>query len=216
MVKEVICDLKIKVRIQVTPITILYNESSALLSQNHNATSRFPLFNQIDSSLYRERLSHFPALSMSRAELNIPSQLRKTIAGCNFHMFSLANNDIVIFSTEENIRWLSTKSHWCADGTFTSVPKIYTQIFTIHGFEGDKLIPLVYCLLSSKTRAKYSQVFRSIKDKVDTLDVLLMPTLFTCDFESGLISCIKTEFPTTRIRGCYCHFCQAIYRRVQG
>ena len=34
LVEEVICDLKIKVRTQVTPITILYNESSALLSQN--------------------------------------------------------------------------------------------------------------------------------------------------------------------------------------
>ena len=98
-------------------------------------------------------------------------------------MFSSANNDIVIFSTEENIRRLSTKSHWCADGTFKSVPKIYTQIFTIHGFEGDKLTPLVYCLLSSKTRAIYSQVFRSLKDKADSLDVLLMPTLFTCDLK---------------------------------
>ena len=120
-------------RTQVTPITVLYNESSALLSQNHNAASRFPLFNQIDSSLYRERLNHFPALPMSRDELSIPSQLRKTIAGCDFHMFSSTNNDIVIFSTEENIRRLSTKSRWGADGTFKSVPNIYyTQIFTIH------------------------------------------------------------------------------------
>ena len=118
-------------------------------------------------------------------------------------------NDIVIFSTDENIRRLSTKFHWCADDTFKSVPKIYTQTFTIRGFEGDKLIPLVYYLLSSKTRAIYSQVFRSLKDKADSLDVLLMPTLFICDLESGLISSIKSEFPTTRIRGCYFHFCQA-------
>ena len=87
-------------------------------------------------------------------------------------MFSSTNNNIVIFSIEENIRRLSTKSHWCADGTFKSVPNIYTQIFTIHGFECDKLIPLVYCLLSSKTRAIYSQVFRSLKDKADTLSVI--------------------------------------------
>ena len=25
----------------------------------------------------------------------------------------------------------------------------------------------------------------------------------------------RTEFPTTHIRGCYFHFCQAIYRRIQ-
>ena len=42
--EEVICDLNIRVRTQVTPITVLYNESSALLSQNHTAASRFHLF----------------------------------------------------------------------------------------------------------------------------------------------------------------------------
>ena len=94
-------------------------------------------------------------------------------------MFSSTNNDIVIFSTEENIRRVSTKSHWYADGIFKSVPNIYTQIFTIHGFEGDKLILLVYCLLSSKTRAIFSKVFRSLKDKADTLSEILTTTLFT-------------------------------------
>ena len=43
-------------------------------------------------------------------------------------MFSSTNNDIVIFSTEENIRRVSTKSHWYADGIFKSVPNIvYTD-----------------------------------------------------------------------------------------
>ena len=55
-------------------------------------------------------------------------------------MFSSTNNDIVTFSRQENIRGLSTRSHWCTDDTFNSVPNIYTQIFTIHGFEGDKLV----------------------------------------------------------------------------
>ena len=106
-------------------------------------------------------------------------------------------------------------SHWCGDGRFKSVPNKYIQIFTSHGFEGDKLIPLVYCLLSSKTRAIYSQVFLSLKNKADILSVILMPTLFTCYFESDLISSVWTEFPTTHIRGCHFHFCQATYRRVQ-
>ena len=108
------------------------------------------LISCIDTSLYRESSAIFPALPVSRDELMIPNQLSKTIAGCDLHIFSSTNNNIVIFCTEENVRRLSTKSHWCADGTIKSVPNIYTQIFTIHGFEGDKLIPLVYCLLSSK------------------------------------------------------------------
>ena len=71
---------------------------------------------------------------------------------------------------------------------------------------------IVYYLQNTST---IFSSFRSIKDKVETLSVILMPTSFTCDFESGLISSVRTEFPTTHIRGSYFHFCQAIYRRVQ-
>ena len=55
----------------------------------------------------------------------------------------------------------------------------------------------------------------SLNNKADTRFVILMPTLFTCDIGSGEISIVRTEFPTTRIRGSYFDFCQAIYRRVQ-
>ena len=61
----------------------------------------------------------------------------------------------------------------------------------------------------------YSEVFRALKDKANTLDIILSPSLFSCDFERGLISSIRLEFPTASIRGCYFHFCQAVYRRVQ-
>ena len=87
--------------------------------------------------------------------------------------------------------------------------------FSFHAFEGDKLVPLVYCLLSAKTRVIYSELFRSLKDKASNLNVVLSPKLVTCDFESGLIASIRIEFPTTCIRGCYFHFCQAVYRKEQ-
>ena len=143
----------------------------------------------------------------------------RTIAGANFHLYSSQNNDFLIFGTESNINKLFTKSHsdWCMDGTFKSAPDSYLQLFTIHVFEGDKLIPLIYCLLSTKTRAMYSDVFRYLKDKASYLNVVLSPNLLTCDFESesGLIASVRIEFPATHIRGCYFHFCQAKYRHVQ-
>ena len=110
---------------------------------------------------------------------------------------------------------LSTKVHWCVDGTFRSVPHLYLQLFTIHAFEGDKLIPLIYCLLSAKTRVIYSELFRALKDNAGNLNVVLAPELVTCDFESGLIKSIRLEFPNACVRGCYFHFFQAIFRKVQ-
>ncbi|KAI6655754.1 hypothetical protein LOD99_1896 [Oopsacas minuta] len=109
----------------------------------------------------------------------------------------------------------STKKHWCVDGTFRSVSHLYLQLFSIHAFEGDKLIPLIYCLLPAKTRIIYSEVILALKDKTNELTTILLPELITCDFESGLIASIRLEFPTACIRGCYVHFCQAVYRKVQ-
>ena len=214
-IEKVITELKIKVRSQATPIPSLFDESAAMLSQSPITASRFPLFNQIDTSLYRERLRHLPALPKLRSELDLPDHLKQTMTGNNFHIYSSVNNDLIVFGIECNIRKLSTNSHWCVDGTFKSVPKLFVQLFSIHVFEGDKLIPLIYCLLSSKTQSMYSELFRALKDKANTLDIILMPSLFTCDFERGLISSIRLEFPTASIRGCYFHFCQAVYRRVQ-
>lgn len=36
------------------------------------------------------------------------------------------------------------------------------------------------------------------------------------DFETGLINALRQEFPGAQIRGCYFHFCQAIFRKVQA
>ena len=54
----------------------------------------------------------------------------------------------------------------------------------------------------------YSQVFHTLKD--NSIDVFLMPSLFTCDFESGLIGSIRLDICSENIRGCYFHFCQAV------
>ena len=69
------------------------------------------------------------------------------------------------------------KSHWCVDATFKRVPSLYMQLFSIHVFEGDKLIPFIYCLLTAKTRVMYSEVFGYLKDKASSLNVVLSPTL---------------------------------------
>ena len=41
------------------------------------------------------------------------------------------------------------------------------------------------------------------------------PSIITSDFESGLISAVRDEFPNARHQGCYFHFTQAIWRKVQ-
>ncbi len=93
-IEKVVSDLKSKVRTQVIQITALYDESAAMLSQTPTIASRFPLFCQLDSSLYRERLSNFPKLPTSILALELPNCLLQTIAGFFFHLYSSPTNDI--------------------------------------------------------------------------------------------------------------------------
>ena len=102
-VEIVISDLKVDARTQLTPIPTLYNGATAMLSVNPTIASRFPLFGQIDSSLYRQRLSNLPTLPASRETLNLPANLQQTISGANFLLYSSQGNEILIFATQENI-----------------------------------------------------------------------------------------------------------------
>ena len=172
-----------KARTLLTPIPTLYGDAAASLSVRSIA-SRFPLFSQIAASLYQERLSNLPTLPTSRETLNLAVNLLQTITGADYLLYSSTGNQILIF-VHKPIRLLSTKKHWCVDVTFRSVTHLYLQLFRIHAFEGDKLIPLIYCLLAAKTRIIYSEVFRALKDKARELNKILSPELVTCDFENG-------------------------------
>ena len=101
------------------------------------------------------------------------------------------------------------------DGTFDTAPLFFVQIFTIHVFVGEKLIPLIYCLMARKSREAYKKLFRVLKDKAIENQVHLEPQFITIDFESGLIPAINSEFPSVEIHGCYFHFCQAIHRKIR-
>ena len=94
------------------------------------------------------------------------------------------------------------------DGTFDAAPALYAQLFTLHAFEHKKLLPLVYCLLASKERAAYADVFRMLKQKAEQLHLVLAPKVIMSDFESGMIAAVRDEFPNAHHQGCYFHFTQ--------
>jgi len=102
------------------------------------------------------------------------------------------------------------------DGTFDSCPALYSQLFTIHVFDDDKLVPLVYCLMANKDAASYRAIFDIIKQRATAAGQQFNPSAILSDFQSGLIASVATSFPNARHRGCHFHFCQAIYRKVQA
>jgi hypothetical protein len=94
------------------------------------------------------------------------------------------------------------------DGTFSTVPALYQQMFTINVFFDNRLLPLVYVLMRRKTTSAYLRVFRALKAACQNLGYQLLPDDIMTDFETGLIPAIQQEFPAARHKGCHFHHCQ--------
>ena len=117
----------------------------------------------------------------------------------------------LIFATEDNLDLLENSSEWHADGTFKVSPLLFYQVYTIHAIFNGHTIPSVYLLLTSKNAEIYLRAFNALKD----LNTCLAPQKIVTDFELAAINAFKATFPNVAIKGCFFHFAQAVWRKVQ-
>ena len=101
--------------------------------------------------------------------------------------------------------------HWMADGTFKVSPALFTQMYTVHVILGEDVFPRIYAFLSSKNRQTYEKMWQMITD----IRPNISPTSCTMDFEIAAHDAMRTAFPNINIYGCYFHFVQSIWRKVQ-
>lgn len=72
---------------------------------------------------------------MTLAELKLDGKFAETVKGENFVLFDNedAANRIVIFATAGNVKFLLSCVDWYMDGTFSTTPPLFKQVYTIHG-----------------------------------------------------------------------------------
>ena len=173
----------------------------------------------------RKRCSVRPANPRSLDDLQIVDPYDKTLTGEAFLLLDNKHdmeepqpNRIVIFATEQNIRLLFSSADWYSDGTFSIVPSLFYQLWTIHGRVLDQVFPLVYALTTNKTEEVYVTILRTLKQKAVQLrhpHAELFPVTSMTDFETAAINAFQNIFPTIRIHLCFFHFAQSVYRKVQ-
>jgi hypothetical protein len=106
---------------------------------------------------------------------------------------------------------LKKSNEWFGDGTFKTAPHPFYQVFTIHGICFKKVLPAVYVLMANRTEASYVKVLNELKN----LQANLNPSSIMTDFEKASINAFKITFPNASNRGCFFHFCQCIYKKLQ-
>src|SRR5581483_10066797 len=73
-------------------------------------------------------------------------------------------------------------------------------------------VPTVYCLTPNRTTRTYTRILEKLK----ALRPGLAPTSIMTDFEQASLKAFAECFPQTDRRGCFFHFRQANYRKIQG
>lgn len=72
-----------------------------------------------------------------------------------------------------------------------------------------QVYPFIYVLMTRKTRASYSAVFRYIEENIFHLH----PTSFTTDYECAMRKGLADIYPLAKLLSCWFHYTQAIRRR---
>lgn len=104
---------------------------------------------------------------------------------------------------------------WWMDGTFSAVPDIFAQLYTIHIKVHNEFMPHVWCLLPNKQMNTYIRLFQMMKAEAFRIHCNMNPTTIHIDFEMAVIGAVRAEFgiePT----GCLFHFNQSILRHMSS
>jgi len=122
---------------------------------------------------------------------------------------------ILIFSTTSNLGLLGSSELWHGDGTFKCSPGQFTQLYTIHCVKDNRTYPCVFALLPNKTESTYNRLLEKLKSLATEDNVNLNPKEIMADFEIGFINASKRHFPDAQQKGCFFHFSQCLWRKVQ-
>ncbi|CAF4036620.1 unnamed protein product [Rotaria magnacalcarata] len=116
---------------------------------------------------------------------------------------------MILFVSDEQLKMLFSAETILMDGTFSSCPKIFDQVYTIRTF------PCVFGLLPNRLKLTYQFLFHELKSIAIQMKLDFAPKIVMSDFEPAFMGVVKTEFSAATHSSCYSHFTQAIYRNIQ-
>ena len=173
-----------------------------------------PEYDSLRTVLQRQRSSALPKLPKCKEDIVLEGEWCMTSDGEHFVLPS-DNNDMIIFTTQANLAFLSQCKTLYVDGTFKTCPTLYAQLYSIQGLYAGYVIPLVYVLLPDKTSTTYYVMIGRIRDAVAKQKLILNPEVIISDFESGLLEAVRLQFPNAQHLGCHFHYGQALWRKFQ-
>ena len=101
------------------------------------------------------------------------------------------------------------------DGTFCTVPEIFSKLYTLHTFHRGHMIPVAYFFLPKREKDTYKRMLNLLRSYAASLALIFRPRCFYLDFEVGMLNAIEEVFPQVERRDCFFHFSQCLRRKIQ-
>ncbi len=102
-----------------------------------------------------------------------------------------------------------------SDGTFSVHPDIFAQLYVFHAPYLGQVMPFLFCLLPDKTYSTYCRLIELIKAAANAIGTYFKPKKIHIDYEQAMIKAISSIFSKNCVQGCYFHYSQCIWRKVQ-
>ena len=80
----------------------------------------------------------------------------------------------------------------------------------------EEMFPLVFALLPGKSEQLYTRYFHLSKEACTQRQIALQPTTFFIDYENDVQNATRTSFSGISIKGCFFHYTQCIWTKVQN
>ena len=109
-----------------------------------------------------------------------------------------SDSRILILTTDSNLDFLCQSLRWCGDGTFKAAPKLWTQLYTLHG------------QMLNKRKETFIRLFRQVKSWVGVGNWQWIFETFLSDYEQGAFNAMLEVFPDIGEEGCFFH----LYKRL--
>lgn len=97
---------------------------------------------------------------------------------------------------------------------------IFLQMYTIHVLIGEennsRILPMVYALMTSKSKESYEQLFQGLIEFGEENDQILLPPVIISDFEQVAINTAQVELSDSMHKCCFFYLCQNFWRKIQA
>ena len=124
---------------------------------------------------------------------------------------------LLVYASDEGLRLLGDSTTWFMDGTHSTSPSQFQQIFCIRTALGSSYQSVVYALLPSKTQATYEECLTAVLDTCLQKDIRPNIETVVADYELAIHNALKTSISSNiHIQGCFYHLTQSTWRRVQS